>query len=150
MDRAGLGIRIAADESIRRSGDPEAVVRSEAADVIVLKVQPPELTEVELLRSGGTLLSFLWPARNPELLEALAARGVTAFAMDAVPRVSRAQKMDALSSMANIAGYQLGACLITAERGPITPREGLGAHRLTPPWRARVIRRRRTGCPPAG
>ena len=79
---------------------------------LILKVQPPELNpdlgvhEVELLREGGTLISFLWPAKNPELLERLAARRATALAMDLVPRITRAQKMDALSSMANISGYR--------------------------------------------
>ena len=58
------------------------------------------------LHPGQALLSFIWPAQNPELLERLAARGVTVLAMDAVPRISRAQKLDALSSMANIAGYR--------------------------------------------
>lgn len=79
---------------------------------IVLKVRPPQLHpalnkhEVELLREKGTLISFIWPAQNQELLEKLAARNSTVLAIDAVPRISRAQKMDALSSMANIAGYR--------------------------------------------
>ena len=55
---------------------------------------------------GPTLISFIWPAQNPELLERLAARKATVLAMDAVPRITRAQKLDALSSMANIAGYR--------------------------------------------
>ncbi|MDP4033770.1 MAG: Re/Si-specific NAD(P)(+) transhydrogenase subunit alpha [Pseudorhodobacter sp.] len=76
-----------------------------AADVVV-KVRGPEAPEVKLLRSGQTLISFFWPAQNPELLEACAAKGATVVAMDMVPRISRAQKMDALSSMANIAGYR--------------------------------------------
>src|SRR5690606_23726862 len=62
--------------------------------------------ETELLRPGQVLISFLWPAQNPDLLARLAARGVTALSMDAIPRISRAQKLDALSSMANIAGYR--------------------------------------------
>jgi NAD(P) transhydrogenase subunit alpha len=82
-----------------------------AADV-VLKVQPPEqntelgMHEAELLREHGTLVSFLWPAKNKELIQRLAARRATVLAMDQVPRITRAQKMDALSSMANIAGYR--------------------------------------------
>ncbi len=76
-----------------------------SADV-VLKVNPPTEEEVGYLREGSTLISFIWPVKSPELVELLRARKVTAFAMDAVPRVSRAQKMDALSSMANIAGYR--------------------------------------------
>jgi len=73
---------------------------------IVLKVRAPEGEELGMLRSGQTLISFIWPAQNPDLLKTLTERGVTALAMDSVPRISRAQKMDALSSMANIAGYR--------------------------------------------
>ena len=78
---------------------------------LITKVRPPEVTpggihEIELLREGGHLISFLWPAQNADLLARLAARRATALAMDAVPRISRAQKLDALSSMANIAGYR--------------------------------------------
>ena len=73
---------------------------------IILKVRGPESEEADLLREGQTLISFLWPAQNPELLQKLTERGVTAMAMDSVPRISRAQKVDALSSMANIAGYR--------------------------------------------
>ncbi|WP_039960133.1 Re/Si-specific NAD(P)(+) transhydrogenase subunit alpha [endosymbiont of Riftia pachyptila] len=79
---------------------------------IVLKVRAPEIDhqacrdETELLREGATLISFIWPAQNPELMEKLKARKATVLAMDSVPRISRAQKLDALSSMANIAGYR--------------------------------------------
>jgi H+-translocating NAD(P) transhydrogenase subunit alpha len=90
---------------------PDAPTLWAEAD-IVLKVRPPQLhpelgkDETELLREGGTLISFIWPAQNPDLLEKLAARKATVLAMDAVPRITRAQKMDALSSMANLAGYR--------------------------------------------
>lgn len=83
----------------------DAAAVAAAADVLV-KVRGPEISEVALLRDGQTLISFFWPAQNPELLEAAKARGATVVAMDMVPRISRAQKMDALSSMANIAGYR--------------------------------------------
>jgi NAD(P) transhydrogenase subunit alpha len=79
---------------------------------IVMKVRAPEqhpalgVDELELLHEGQVLISFLWPAQNPELLESLKSKGVTALAMDSIPRISRAQKLDALSSMANIAGYR--------------------------------------------
>jgi NAD(P) transhydrogenase subunit alpha len=73
---------------------------------IILKVRGPDDAEAERLKSGQTLISFLWPAQNPELLQKLTDKGVTAMAMDSVPRISRAQKVDALSSMANIAGYR--------------------------------------------
>ena len=77
-----------------------------AASDIIFKVRGPSTEEVALMREGGTLVSFIWPAQNPELLKQLAARKATVLAMDSVPRVSRAQKMDALSSMANIGGYR--------------------------------------------
>ena len=76
-----------------------------AADII-FKVRAPDASEVGLLREGTTLVSFIWPAQNAELLQQLAARKVTVLAMDSVPRISRAQKLDALSSMANIGGYR--------------------------------------------
>ena len=73
---------------------------------IVLKVRPPQDDEVQQLRDGQTLIGFLAPAQNGELLEQIADRKATALSIDAVPRISRAQKLDALSSMANIAGYR--------------------------------------------
>ncbi len=105
-----------ADDTYRAAG--AAIVDSAAqlwssAD-IVFKVRGPSAEEVGLMREGGvssatsstTLVSFIWPAQNPELLQQLAAKKATVLAMDSVPRISRAQKMDALSSMANIAGYR--------------------------------------------
>ncbi|MEU6171834.1 Re/Si-specific NAD(P)(+) transhydrogenase subunit alpha [Streptantibioticus parmotrematis] len=76
-----------------------------AADV-VLKVNAPSDAEIGRLREGATLAGLLSPAQKPELVQALAGAGVTALALDAVPRISRAQSMDVLSSMANIAGYR--------------------------------------------
>ena len=73
---------------------------------IVLKVRAPDSDEAARLRANQTLISFLWPAQNPELLKQLTETGGTVMAMDSVPRISRAQKVDALSSMANIAGYR--------------------------------------------
>ncbi|MDX2093018.1 MAG: Re/Si-specific NAD(P)(+) transhydrogenase subunit alpha [Kofleriaceae bacterium] len=73
---------------------------------IVLKLRPPTLDEAGQLREGGTLISYIHPAENDDLVAKLAERKVTVLAMDQVPRISRAQKMDALSSMANIAGYR--------------------------------------------
>jgi NAD(P) transhydrogenase subunit alpha len=78
---------------------------------IVIKVRAPGqapggIHEADLLREGATLIGFIWPAQNAALLSRLAARRATVLAMDAVPRISRAQKLDALSSMANIAGYR--------------------------------------------
>jgi NAD(P) transhydrogenase subunit alpha len=76
-----------------------------AADIL-LKVNAPAAEEIERLHNGVTLISLLAPGLNPELVETLAARPITALAMDAVPRISRAQSLDVLSSMANIAGYR--------------------------------------------
>jgi NAD(P) transhydrogenase subunit alpha len=73
---------------------------------IVFKVRAPSSEEVSRLPEGRTLVSFIWPAQNPALMEQLAAKKATVLAMDSVPRISRAQKLDALSSMANIAGYR--------------------------------------------
>jgi H+-translocating NAD(P) transhydrogenase subunit alpha len=73
---------------------------------IVLKVKEPTIEEVDLMKEGLVLLSYLWPAQNQDLLKKLADKKVNAIAMDAIPRISRAQKMDVLSSMANIAGYR--------------------------------------------
>ncbi len=73
---------------------------------IVLKVLAPTESEIELMKPETVTLSYLWPAQNPELLKLLAAKKINAIAMDAIPRISRAQKMDVLSSMANIAGYR--------------------------------------------
>ena len=73
---------------------------------IVLKLRPPTVEEVAQLREGCVLISYIQPAQNAELVAALAARKITALGMDQVPRISRAQKMDALSSMANISGYR--------------------------------------------
>jgi NAD(P) transhydrogenase subunit alpha len=73
---------------------------------IVLKVNPPTMDEVARLREGATLVGLLAPAANEELIAALTARNITALSMDAVPRISRAQSLDVLSSMANIAGYR--------------------------------------------
>lgn len=83
-----------------------------AASDLIMKVRPPEdhtelgVHEAELLKEGGWLIGFMWPAQNREIVEKLAARKATVFGMDCVPRISRAQKMDTLSAMANIAGYR--------------------------------------------
>ncbi|HUP29574.1 MAG TPA: Re/Si-specific NAD(P)(+) transhydrogenase subunit alpha [Usitatibacter sp.] len=84
---------------------PDAASVWSAAD-IVFKVRAPSREEVHAMRDGQALVSFVWPAQNPELLQQLAAKKATVLAMDSVPRMSRAQKLDALSSMANIGGYR--------------------------------------------
>src|SRR5579875_2626923 len=73
---------------------------------IVVKVSPPEPDEVATYKKGAVVIGFLGPLTNPATTAALAEAGVTAFAMEAIPRISRAQSMDALSSQANVAGYK--------------------------------------------
>ncbi len=73
---------------------------------VVLKVRAPEFDELARIKDGATLISFIWPAQNRELLEKLQAKKITALAMDSVPRTTRAQRMDALSATANLAGYR--------------------------------------------
>ncbi|GAA4320908.1 Re/Si-specific NAD(P)(+) transhydrogenase subunit alpha [Streptomyces venetus] len=87
------------EEAGARLGDPWAAQ-------IVLKVNGPSSEEIARLRDGATLIALISPALNPELVEELARRPITVLAMDAVPRISRAQSLDVLSSMANIAGYR--------------------------------------------
>ncbi|KWE24578.1 NAD(P) transhydrogenase subunit alpha [Burkholderia cepacia] len=105
---AGTGANFS-DDDYRTAG---AEVVATAADLwgrsdIVLKVRPPSSEEVALLREGSTLVGFVWPAQNPELMQQLAAKRATVLAIDSLPRtLSRAQKMDALTSMAGVSGYR--------------------------------------------
>ncbi len=97
------------DETYRTAG--AKVVDSAAAlwsgSDIVFKVRPPSAEEVALMREGQVLIGFIWPAQNPDLMQQLAAKKVTVLAIDALPRMlSRAQKMDALTSQAGVAGYR--------------------------------------------
>jgi H+-translocating NAD(P) transhydrogenase subunit alpha len=92
---AAAGARVVADAAAVWSG----------ADII-FKVRAPSPEEVQAMREGQILVSFIWPAQNPDLLQSFAAKNATVLAMDSVPRISRAQKLDALSSMANIGGYR--------------------------------------------
>jgi NAD(P) transhydrogenase subunit alpha len=112
---AGAGAYIA-DEAYEAAG--VKVVKTAAsllgdADA-VLKVQAPSTDEVALLKSGSVLISFLQPATQADVVKALAKRGVTAFSLELLPRISRAQSMDALSSQASAAGYK--AVLMAAGR----------------------------------
>ena len=121
--KLGFTVSVENDAGIKASFSNEAYIESGAVIVhdtralwreadIVLKVRAPEMhlnlgvDEVSFLGPSKTLISFVWPGQNAGLLEQLAQTGATVLAMDAIPRISRAQKMDALSSMANIAGYR--------------------------------------------
>ena len=104
---SGAGASAALADAAFVEAGARAVPGDEAwgADV-VLKVQPPTPAEAGRLAPGAVVLSFLWPDTNADAVRALCERGVTVLAMEAVPRIARAQKMDALSSMANLAGYK--------------------------------------------
>jgi NAD(P) transhydrogenase subunit alpha len=110
---AGAAASFGDDDYVAAGAEVIADTRAlwQAGDV-VMKVQPPDahptlgVHEADLLPEGGTLISFLYPAKHKDVVDRLAARKANALAMDQIPRISRAQKMDALSSMANIAGYR--------------------------------------------
>ena len=130
---AGAGVEVVAesdaglaaafrDEAYEEAGArivPDAAALYDEAS-LVCKVQKPSPEEVEQLRSGQALVAFLQPLVDAELVRALAERGVTAFSMDAIPRISRAQPMDALSSQATVAGYK-AAVLAAAELTKFLP-----------------------------
>jgi len=114
---------------------PNAAALYAAADVVLKVRQPIAISggahEADLLKEGATLISFIWPAQNKELIERLAARKLTVLAMDAMPRITRAQRMDALSAMANIAGYR--AVIEAAENfGRFFPGQVTAAGRVKP------------------
>jgi NAD(P) transhydrogenase subunit alpha len=114
---AGAGASAYLPDDLYRSAGVAVVTG--AADLLrdadaVLKVQPPATSEVRMIKSGAVLVSFLQPATQADIVRALAERGVTAFSLELVPRISRAQSMDALSSQASAAGYK--AVLMAAER----------------------------------
>lgn len=106
---AGKGAHIP-DEEFERAG---AVIGDPWGADAVVKVNPPTAAEIERLSPGGTLVGFLAPLTRPEVAAGLRAAGVTGFAMESVPRISRAQSMDALSSQANVAGYK--AVIVAAQ-----------------------------------
>ena len=112
---AGTGAH-ASDEAYRERG-ARLVSRKEAyASDIVARVQPPSEEEILLLRPGTVLIGFLKPLEEPGIAAALAERGITALAMELVPRISRAQRMDALSAMASLSGYK--AAILAASELP--------------------------------
>ena len=110
---AGHGIN-SIDSEYRSAGATivEGTKELWATSDVILKVRPPEqntelgIHEADLMKEGGWLIGFIWPAQNREILDLLARRKATVFGMDCIPRITRAQKMDTLSAMANIAGYR--------------------------------------------
>jgi NAD(P) transhydrogenase subunit alpha len=104
---SGAGARAALpDEAFREVGAVVGTAAEAWGSDVVLAVNPPTDDQIAALRPGAVLVAFLWPRQDAALTERLAARGVTALSMDMVPRTSRAQALDALSSMANISGYR--------------------------------------------
>jgi NAD(P) transhydrogenase subunit alpha len=106
---AGAGEKSSFSDNAYREAGCEVIDTADtlwSSSDLVMKVRAPDDAEAARLRAGQALISFIWPAQNPELLEKLTQSGATVMAMDSVPRISRAQKVDALSSMANIAGYR--------------------------------------------
>ena len=106
---AGAGNEINASDAEYQEAGAEII--SDTAELwkssdVVMKVRPPENDEADLLRDGGWLVGFIWPGQNRDVIDRLAKKHATVFAMDSVPRITRAQKMDTLSAMANIAGYR--------------------------------------------
>src|SRR5699024_6761618 len=102
---------------------------------VLLKVNEPTLEEANLMKEGSVSISFLYAYLHPELLDAFNKKKIAAFAMDAVPRISRAQRMDALSSQSNLAGYK--AVIMGADNSPkIYPLMMTAAGTITP---ARVL-----------
>lgn len=115
IKKLGFDVIIEKDAGFKASFEDNAFITAGAAvgtqqDVwnadIIFKVNAPTDAEIALIKEGATLVSFIWPAQNPELMQKLSAKKINVLAMDAVPRISRAQALDALSSMANIAGYR--------------------------------------------
>lgn len=95
------------DDSSFQSSGASIVTKEEVwQSDLILKVNAPSDDEIALIKEGATLVSFIWPAQNPGLMEKLSGKNINVMAMDSVPRISRAQALDALSSMANIAGYR--------------------------------------------
>src|SRR5437868_13876962 len=124
LKRAGLEVVVQPDAGTA-AGYPDAAYRDQGARLaddaltsadVLLKVQPPTVEEAGRLKEGATLIGFLLPYGNAAGIQALAARKVTAFAMELMPRITRAQPMDALSAMSTVAGYK--AVLIAANRLP--------------------------------
>lgn len=119
------------DETFTAAGAQVGDTRAAFGCEVVHKVNPPTAEEVALMKSGSILISFMWAATNAAMVEACCKAGISAFSMDAVPRISRAQKMDALSSQANLAGYK--AVLLAADTiGKILPMMTTAAGTIRP------------------
>lgn len=119
------------DDDYRSAGTSLALKQEVCQSDIILKVNAPELSEVESMKEGSVSISLLYAYTQPQLIELFRKKQISAFSMDAVPRISRAQKMDALSSQANLAGYK--AVLMAADTlGKIFPLMMTAAGTITP------------------
>ncbi len=141
MVKKGFQVRVESGAGLNSFYNDEAYTSAGAqvmskADIyggsqILLKVNAPSPEEIATMKQGAVLISFMWAASNPDLVNACVQAGITAFSMDAVPRISRAQKMDALSSQANLGGYK--AVLIAADTiGKILPMMTTAAGTIRP------------------
>ncbi|WP_386693004.1 MULTISPECIES: Re/Si-specific NAD(P)(+) transhydrogenase subunit alpha [unclassified Lonepinella] len=115
IQKLGFDVIVEHDAGFKASFEDQAFIDvgakvGSAQDVwnadLIFKVNAPTDTEIALIKQGATLVSFIWPAQNPELMQKLSEKKINVLAMDSVPRISRAQALDALSSMANISGYR--------------------------------------------
>ncbi len=115
IQKLGFDVIVEHDAGFKASFEDQAFIDvgakvGSAQDVwnadLIFKVNAPTDAEIALIKQGATLVSFIWPAQNPELMQKLSEKKINVLAMDSVPRISRAQALDALSSMANISGYR--------------------------------------------
>ena len=131
---SGAGLKsFFSDEAYNAAGaqiiSDQSKIYSEAD--VVMKINAPSTEEISKMKKDGILISFMWAATNPDLVGACEKSGISAFSMDAVPRISRAQKMDALSSQANLAGYK--AVIMAADTiGKIFPMMTTAAGTIRP------------------
>ncbi len=127
LSKAGLELLVENGAGVS-AGFPDAAYQQQGASLdsnflsradIVLKVQPPNSSEIQSMKESVLLIGFLAPYNQPEMIKALAARKATAFAMELMPRITRAQSMDTLSAMSTVSGYK--AVLLAASRLNILP-----------------------------
>ncbi len=130
---SGAGLNSFYNDDAYQNAGAAVVSRADlyAKSDVLLRVNPPSEEEITLMKKGAVLISFMWALSNPALVDACAKAGISAFSMDAVPRISRAQKMDALSSQANLGGYK--AVLLAADTiGKILPMMTTAAGTIKP------------------
>ena len=139
LTKAGLQVLLESDAGIS-AGFPDSAYQQHGASLdsnilsradVILKVQPPTSTEIQALKKGALLIGFLAPYNQPETIKALAVRHATAFAMELMPRITRAQSMDALSAMSTVSGYK-GVLMAASRLQKFFPLLMTAAGTLTP------------------